>query len=125
MIREYSFNRINSSGIEILKEYISSLGEEFSDELELKSIRAYPLELMEIKVEFTVTYKGTDKVAFEFESRVKYRRFYDIIVKESGFNYKNIVPNSEYLLELLVGVLDYCVEGHLVSGNETLLLEEN
>lgn len=124
-LKKYSFNEVSSSELDSLEEYISSLGEEFGDEIELKRLKGIPLDFMSIQVELTATFKGTNEVAFELKSEVAYRKFIGIVVNEVGFNYKNTVPHSEYLQELILDVLDYCVGQKLVSGDDFLVLERS
>ena len=124
-VKKYSFNEVSSSELDSLEEYISSLGEEFSQEIELKSLKGIPLDFMSIQVELTATFKGTNEVAFELKSEVAYRKFIGIVVNEVGFNYKNTVPHSEYLQELILDVLEYCVGQKLVSGDDSLVLERS
>lgn len=124
-VKKYSFNEVSSSELDSLEEYISSLGEEFSQEIELKRLKGIPLHFMSIQVELTATFKRTNEVAFELKSEVAYRRFLNIVVNEVGFNYKNTVPHSEYLQELILDVLEYCVGQRLVSGEESLFLERS
>ena len=124
-VKKYSFNEVSSSELDSLEEYISSLGEEFSQEIELKRLKGIPLDFMSIQVELTATFKGTNEVAFELKSEVAYRKFIGIVVNEVGFNYKNTVPHSEYLQELILDVLEYCVGQKLVSGDDSLVLERS
>lgn len=124
-VKKYSFNEVSSSELDSLEEYISSLGGEFSQEIELKSLKGIPLDFMSIQVELTATFKGTNEVVFELKSEVAYRRFLNVVVNEVGFNYKNTVPHSEYLQELILDVLEYCVGQKLVSGDDSLVLERS
>lgn len=124
-VKKYSFEEVNSTELDSLVEYISSLGEEFSQEIELKRLKGIPLDFMSIQVELTATFKGTNEVAFELKAEVAYRKFLNVTVNEVGFNYKNTVPHSEYLQELILDVLEYCVGQRLVSGEESLLLERS
>lgn len=124
-VKKYSFDEVKSSELDSLKEYISSLGEEFGQDIELKRLKGIPLDFMSIQVELAATFKGTNEVAFELKSEVAYRKFLNVVVNEVGFNYKNTVPHSEYLQELILDVLEYCVGQRLVSDEESLLLERS